>query len=590
MEKTKTLSRLARLVAIAALPVSVVLMGAGPASAQGIAGPYLAAKQAEARGDVGAAARLYSETLARDPENAEVLERAMINQIAAGKVAEGIALARRLQAFQPDHHLGVLALAADGLKKNDMEAVREALGENPPFVGQIIDAWAAQAAEGPETSTALLSALEASENNGVPGQVIAAYHLGLVLAATGDDAGGAAALGRAATLANGGTRRLARLRAGALARLGQTDEAIKVINDRLAGTYGDPALSEFAEGIKNGAKPDLMIRNAREGAAEVLFGVSGFLASGRNRLIALSYSRLATYLSPDLTEAQLLIAQILDQDGLYDLAVAAYQAVPDDAPQAMSAWIGRAEAKQAAGRIDDAVTDMRAATERFPDALEVHTALGSMLRRESRFEEASSAYDAAIALLPEIEPHHWGLFYQRGITFERSKQWDRAESDFRKALELEPDQPDVLNYLGYSLVELGQKLEEAEKMIELAVEQRPDDGYIVDSLGWVLFRFAEFERAVEHLERAVELRPVDPVINDHFGDALWMVGRRTEARFQWKRALSFEPEEKDAKRIRRKLDEGLDVILEEEKAEGLPGIIGRTEGDKEDDGKTNDGG
>ncbi|MEM1162587.1 MAG: tetratricopeptide repeat protein, partial [Pseudomonadota bacterium] len=250
----------------------------------------------------------------------------------------------------------------------------------------------------------------------------------------------------------------------------------------------------------------------------------------------------------------------------------------------------RAEAKQAAGRVDEAVTDMRATTERFPQALEAHTSLGDMLRRESRFEEASAAYDAAIALLPEIEPHHWGLLYQRGITFERSKQWDRAEADFRRALELEPDQPDVLNYLGYSLVELGQKLEEAEQMIETAVEQRPDDGYIVDSLGWVLFRFAEFDRAVEHLEHAVELRPVDPVINDHFGDALWMVGRKVEAEFQWKRALSFEPEDKDADRIRRKLDVGLDVVLEEEKAEGLPGIIGRTETEDDSAAKTKDGG
>ena len=111
-------------------------------------------------------------------------------------------------------------------------------------------------------------------------------------------------------------------------------------------------------------------------------------------------------------------------------------------------------------------------------------------------------------------------------------------------------------------------------MIEKAVEQRPEDGYIVDSLGWVLYRFGEFDRALKHLERAVELRPVDPVINDHFGDALWMVGRKIEARFQWKRALSFEPEEKDAVRMRRKLDVGLNIVLDEEREKGLPGSSG----------------
>ncbi|MEM1161740.1 MAG: tetratricopeptide repeat protein, partial [Pseudomonadota bacterium] len=363
-----------------------LLAAVQPADAQGIAGPYLAAKQAEARGDVGAAARLYSETLARDGENTAVLERAMINQIAAGNVAEGIALARRLQAVQPGHHLGVLALAADGLKKGDVAATREVLKDNPPFVGQIMDAWAAYAETGMDEGAALLSALEASEDNGRPGQIVAAYHLGLVQAASEDDAAAAATLGRAAEMAQGGTLRLARLRAGALARLGQVDDAVQVIDERLSGTYGDPSLSAFADDIRGGLKPELLVRNAEQGAAEVLFGVSGLLARGRNRLIALSYSRLATYLSPSLTEAQLLIAQILDQDQQYDLAIAAYQAIPDDAPQALSAWIGRAEAKQAAGRVDEAVTDMRATTERFPQALEAHTSLGDMLRRESRFE------------------------------------------------------------------------------------------------------------------------------------------------------------------------------------------------------------
>ena len=548
----------------------------GPANAQGIAGPYLAAKQAEARGDVAAAARLYAKTLARDRSNAFLMERAMTMQIGAGRVAEGIVIARRLEAVRSNHHLGVLAVAADALRSDDAAGARKVLADNPPYVGKIMHAWATFAMGDAAEASDLLAAIEASDDNGAPGKIIAAYHLGLLAAATGDDAGAETALARAAELANGGTLRLARLRAGALARIGRTDDAVKVIEERLAGTYGDVGLSSLAERIRGGYKPPVLVTDAKQGAAEVLFGVSGLLARGRNRIIALAYSRLASYLSPELTEAKLLIARILDQDKQYDLAIAAYEAIPDDAPEALSAWIGKAEAKQAAGRIDGAVADMRAAAERFPEALEVHTSMGDMLRRESRFEEASVAYDKALALVGKIQPHHWGLLYQRGITFERSKQWDRAEADFRRALELEPDQPDVLNYLGYSLVELGQKLDEAEKMIEKAVEQRPDDGYIVDSLGWVLYRFGEFDRAVEHLERAVELRPVDPVINDHFGDALWMVGRKTEARFQWKRSLSFKPEDNVAKRIRRKLTAGLDKVLAEEKAEGLPGIIGRS--------------
>ncbi|MEM7211287.1 MAG: tetratricopeptide repeat protein [Pseudomonadota bacterium] len=555
--------------------------------AQGIAGAYLGAKQAEARGDIGEAARLYAETLARDPQNDGVMERAMIHQIAAGLVPDGIALARRYEELKPGHHLGVLALATDALRKGNFAKAREILGDGGTFVGQIMAAWAAFGEEDVDAARAKLTALEATDENGPPGQIVAAYHLGLLEAAAGNDLAATEAYQRTADLANGGTLRLAELHARALARLDRKDDAIAVINDRLSGTYGNIGLTQLSEEIAAGGEPSLMVASADQGAAEVLFGVSGLLARGRNRLIALAYSRLAVHLAADLTEAKLLIAQILDQDRQYELAVSAYDAIPDTAPEALNARIGKAEALQADEKVDDGIAMMKATISAYPDALEAHTALGDMLRRESRFEEASAAYDGAVRLLGKIEPHHWALFYQRGITFERSKKWDQAEADFRKALELNPDQPEVLNYLGYSLVEFGQKLDEAERMIEKAVEQRPEDGYIVDSLGWILYRFGEFDRALVHLERAVELRPVDPVINDHFGDALWMVGRQIEARFQWKRALSFEPEDKDATRIRRKLDVGLDIVLDEEREQGLPGIIGRngtSDGETDKDG------
>lgn len=559
------------------------------ANAQGVAGPYMGAQHAENRGDVANAARLYVQTLARDPDNETVMERAMINQIAAGQVADGVALARRYEVLQPGHNLGVLAIVAGELKAKNLSAVRALLAQDGPFVAQVIDAWAAYESDDMQSARDLLTALEADDQNGRPGQIVAAYHLGLIEAAVGNDEQAVEVLQRATNLADGGTLRMVRAQASALARLGKKEEAIAAINTRLAGTYGDPALEALAVDIAEGVQPEPVIRTAEAGAAEVLFGVSGLLARGRNRLLSLAYARLAVYLDDGQTRAQLLIAQLLEQDQQYEMARDAYAALPEDAPESLSAGIGHAETLQASGQVDEGIAAMRDLLVRFPDALEVHTSLGSMLRRESRFEEAAVAYDGAVKLLGDFQPHHWGLLYQRGIALERSKQWDRAEADFRKALELEPDQPDVLNYLGYSLVELGQKLDEAEKMIEKAVDQRPEDGYIVDSLGWILYRFGEFERATDHLERAVELRPVDPVINDHFGDALWMVGRKTEARFQWKRALSFEPDEKDAKRIRRKLDDGLDVVLEAEKAEGLPGIIGRNS-DNEGAEKTNDGG
>ena len=184
--------------------------------------------------------------------------------------------------------------------------------------------------------------------------------------------------------------------------------------------------------------------------------------------------------------------------------------------------------------------------------------LGDILRSKKRFGESVKAYDRAISRIGAMEKRHWTLLYSRGIALERSKQWGRAEKDFLAALELNPDQPYVLNYLGYSWVDQGIKLDRARTMIERAVELRPNDGYIVDSLGWALFRIREFPGAVRHLERAVELRPQDPTINDHLGDSYWRVGRRVEARFQWRRALSLDPDPDQSARIREKVKSGLE--------------------------------
>ena len=210
---------------------------------------------------------------------------------------------------------------------------------------------------------------------------------------------------------------------------------------------------------------------------------------------------------------------------------------------------------------------MQALSDKFPENIRVHEALGDVLRREERYAEAADSYTAVIDRIDEATRGDWRSYYVRGIAYERIGDWDKAEADFRKSLELQPDQPLVLNYLGYSLVEMNMKIDEAKDMIERAVAGDPDNGFITDSLGWVLYRIGQYEDAVPHMERAVELMPSDPVINDHLGDVLWKVGRQTEAVFQWKRALSFEPEEEDAERIRRKLDVGLDVVLDEESAE-----------------------
>ncbi|MGB5869725.1 MAG: tetratricopeptide repeat protein, partial [Albidovulum sp.] len=221
-------------------------------------------------------------------------------------------------------------------------------------------------------------------------------------------------------------------------------------------------------------------------------------------------------------------------------------------------------------RSDAAIEALEQLTKAYPDLIETWVALGDISRHEERFEDRIRVYDKAVALIDTPLPEHWVVFYARGICYERAKQWDNAEADFRQALALNPDQPQVLNYIGYSFVEMNENLDEAMSMIERAARARPDEGAIIDSLGWALYRLGRYREAEVQMERAIELMPVDAVVNDHLGDVYWAVGRFREAEFQWKRALSFKPEtEEVADRIRRKLELGLDAVLQKEGAKPL---------------------
>jgi Flp pilus assembly protein TadD len=208
-------------------------------------------------------------------------------------------------------------------------------------------------------------------------------------------------------------------------------------------------------------------------------------------------------------------------------------------------------------RTDEAAKTLNAMAEEEPELADSLIRLGDIMRARERFVEAGTAYDRAYKRLGPLQSHHWTLLYARGIVLERTKQWDRAEADFLKALELSPDQPFVLNYLGYSWVDQGRHLDRAKRMIQKAVDLRPNDGYIVDSLGWAYFRLGEFANSVKEMERAVELMPEDPVLNDHLGDALWRVGRKLEARYQWNRVLILQPKDDLRVQIAGKLADGL---------------------------------
>ena len=545
-----------------------------PVAAQSVAGAYLAGRHAAVNSDYREAARYYTEALTRDSGNVELMESAVLARLALGDVALAAPIARVLESRNQSSQVARMVITADLAAKEDYRAV---LAQEPdtsgigPWVDGLVKAWAHVGAG--DVTAAMAAFDDLSEEAGMRGFV--RYHQALALASVGDFEGAEAIFGEAGAGAAGQTRRGVLAHAEVLAQLGRHEDALVVIRSSF-GEATDPELDQMIARLEaKEAVPFTHVRGARDGIAEVFFTFAAVLRSeSAGDYYVLLYSRIARHLRPDHVDALLLTADLLESLGQNELAIAEYKDVPSDDPAFHVAELGRADALRRSGKLDQSVEVLEQLTRSHGDLAVVHSTLGDVLRGNDQYAEAIAAYDRAIDLAAEGAPVRWVLYYSRGIAHERSGDYDQMERDFRAALEIEPDQPQVLNYLGYSMVEQKRNLEEALEMIERAVAASPQSGYIVDSLGWVLYRLGRYDEAVLHMERAVELMPVDPVVNDHLGDVYWAVGRQREAEFQWSRALSFIDEEDsdseaDPVRIRRKLDVGLDVVLEEEGAPPL---------------------
>ena len=320
--------------------------------------------------------------------------------------------------------------------------------------------------------------------------------------------------------------------------------------DRVAGS-GDLAMSRLALEAR---VRDRAVPGAADGIAEAFVAMAASLqqqpAGAETAQLLL---RLALGLRPGFASARLLLADMETSARRGRAALETLEGVSATDPLIPVVRLRQAAIEDSLGQTEAAETRLERLAREYPDRPEPLAQAGALLRRKGRFVQAVAMYDRAIARLGAPSRANWGVFYERGIAHERAGQWPEAESDFQFALRLSPDQPSVLNYLGYSWTEQGVHLVEARGMIERALEQRPGDGAIVDSLGWVLLRLGDTQGALTNLERGVELQPEDPVVNGHLGDALAAAGRWREAEFQWRRALTLKPEADEEKRINARL-------------------------------------
>jgi tetratricopeptide (TPR) repeat protein len=521
-----------------------------------VTGNYLAARHAHAEGDDAAGFLLFA--LKKAPEDPVLLSRAYIALAIDGRVTESIDIARRLLEQDKDAPLAQIVIAVGDMRAGRFEAAAKRLEHIPkgPLATVLVPLLRAWAEFGSGRREAAIKTLQQLQDD-KPVAVLYDIHAAWMADAAGDRE---AALRHARAAVEAEAEpwlRLTELAGGIFERAGADAEAEALYNNYLANHPDSRVLAPALARLQTSQRPERDVAGARDGAAEALFDAAGLVGRQNNRELALVLGQLGLYLRPNFPTLQIYLGDMLDNAERYQRANKLYQSIDPKAPLALAARIAVARNLDRMDRSDESQAMLREIAAEHPDDPDPLSELGDILRRREKYVEAVAAYDQAIARVGALQPRHWRLLYARGIALERSKQWPRAEADFLQALEFEPDEPFVLNYLGYSWVEQGKNLDKAEEMIRKAVELRPTDGYIVDSLGWVLFRLGRHDEAVVHLERAVELKPEDPVINDHLGDAYWAVGRQREARYQWQTALSSDPEPELKTAIEQKLEQRL---------------------------------
>ncbi|WP_406870951.1 tetratricopeptide repeat protein [Thioclava sp. 'Guangxiensis'] len=565
-----------RMTPVRALALSIAALQAPmafAADAPDAAGAYLAARAATADNDYQTATGYYAQLLQKGIVDRGVAESSMTAQLVLGDFDKAVEIANQVAATDADaadSQPVFLMRLADAVRNDRFDEALKLVDSTQnigPLFTQLYRAWV-YVGQGKMTD-----AFDAFDQVAkLPGlQGFAEYHKALAMAQVGDFESADKILSGEASDAIHATRRGVMAHVEVLSNLDRNADAVALLKS-VFGDALDPQLAALSKRLEDGETlPFDVATNAQEGVGELYYSIGAALSGGDvEDAVPLLHARIAQWLNPRNADATLLAASVLDQQEQYDLAIATYDQIDAASQLHYAAELGKAETMMRAGQADEAIKTVQAVAEADPELRGVWVSLGDMLRREERFGEAAEAYQKALSRIQTPEPRDWFVYYAAGISDERSDKWDRAEGEFRKALELNPGQPSVLNYLGYSYVEKGENLEEALKMIREAVKNSPDSGYIIDSLGWALFRLGRYDEAVTEMEKAATLESVDPLVNDHLGDVYWAVGREREARFQWKRAIAFGPgEDVDMDRVQRKLDMGLDAVLKEEGAAPL---------------------
>jgi tetratricopeptide (TPR) repeat protein len=550
-------SALAAFLAAAATPLAAQQTSALQSSAISASGSYLAARHAGQQRDAAAAAAYYRAALKRDPNNGELLDRVFLAFLVDGEVDEAVKFAERVAQADKNDRVARLVLGVNSLKRKQYAPARRDLAQSirgpiTDLTATLLSAWSSLGANDSKGAIAAIDHLAGPEWYAI----FKDLHAGLIYDVAGNQKEAGKRLERAYKL-DSTALRVVQAYGSWVSRNRSPKDAMTVFETFDKTLPRHPLVVEAMDKLKAGEKLPPLVANVQAGAAEALYGLGASLGRRGGEDLGLVYLQLSLFLSPNHPLALLSLADLYESLKKPELAIKIYDRVPPSSPLHRNAAIQMAANLDSLDRADEARKHLEALIKQNPDDLEAIMALGNVLRGHKKFAECANVYSKGVSTIQKPEKANWVVFYFRGICHERSKQWAKAEADLMKALELFPDQPHVLNYLGYSWIDQGIKLDEGMEMIKKAVQQRPDDGYIVDSLGWAYYRLGNYEEATKQLERAIELKPEDPTINDHLGDAYWRIGRVLEARFQWAHARDLKPDAEELPKIEEKLKEGL---------------------------------
>lgn len=537
---------------------SQVTHAAGNFDNKSIAGDYLAADFASRVGDIEKASFYYSAALSKDKNNFSLFKKALETLVILGNFDKAAKLAEQYSNLGNDDSLVSLLRAVNKARKSDFEGTynifadlkRKKYEEND-IVSHLIMIWADM---GRRNYTSALLELEKLSENSEATQIVT-YHRALVNEVAGFKDKAGEDFDKLA-----GTQQPFRTVMEAVRfynKNGEQGKAVKLIDDFV---QANPVF-EITDADRKGEIREYSVEErSKRSMAEIILELGGGLY-GKGEIDNAAYCfRLALVLDNSLDDGRVLLGGIFEKKQRYDLANDIYAEIPPDSRFYWKSKIGVALNEYRAGNIDKAKSQLLAMAEVNKEKHDPLLSLGDILLAKEKYTEAAEIYSKAVTRIKEPKKGEWNIFYARGICYERMDKWEEAEKDFTKALELDPDQPDVLNYLAYSWLMMDRNIEKAEEMLKVAIEERPDDPHIIDSYGWALFKQGKYDDALEYIEKANMIMPYDPTTNDHLGDIYWHTKRYSEAKFQWKRALDLGPEPEEIERIQRKLDEGIRPI------------------------------